>query len=445
MKAIILAAGKGERLKPFTEKKPKGLLKLLGLSLLERNILMLHQMGIKDVGIVVGYKGGEIIHSLSSAKLPAQISLSFFTNPDWEKGNGTSLLCAQKFVENEEFFLVLMADHVFDSKGVKEFLENSLKERGVSHLWVDTSLNPGIDIEDATKVQLEGDLVKEIGKGIEKFEGVDCGMFFFTPEIFPALKKAFENREFSLTSGVRRLVRKKLLKAEIIDAFWQDIDTPSDLKWAKKKLLLSLRNPKDGWVSKYLNRPISLSLTSLLAQTSLTPNQVSLTSFALGLLSALFFFFQKSLAAAIFCQLSSIIDGIDGEIARAKFEQSQFGSILDSILDRYADAAIICGLTFLSYVQKPSPLPLILGALALTGAPLSMLFKEKFKNIFKKEYLPQQEDRWANFLFANRDGRLFVIFLFSLFNFPLIGLTIISINSHLLTLARLCYLKRKAE
>ncbi len=445
MKAIILAAGKGERLKSFTERKPKGLIKLLGLSLLERNIFILNQVGIKEVGIVVGYKGGEIIHYLSSTKLPPEISLSFFTNLDWEKGNGTSLLCAQKFVENEQFFLVLMADHIFDPRGVKEFIENSLKEKGISHLWVDASSNPGIDIGDATKVQLEGDFVKEIGKKMEKFDGIDCGMFLFTPEIFSALKKAFEKEECSLTSGVKELARRKLLKAEIIDAFWQDIDTLSDLKWAKKKLLSSLRNPKDGWIARYLNRPVSLFLTSFLTQTAFTPNQASFLSFALGLLSALFFFLQKSFIGAIFCQLSSIIDGIDGEIARAKFEQSHFGSLLDSILDRYADAAIICGLTFLSYVQKPSLFPIILGALALTGAPLSMLFKEKFKNIFKKDYLPQQEDRWANFLFANRDGRLFIIFLFVLFNLPFIGLIIISLNSHLLTLARLYHLKKSAE
>ncbi len=441
MKAIILAAGKGERLQPLTKNKPKGLLKLLGLSLLERNIFLLKEIGVKEIGIVVGYKGEEIIRNLSF-NLSSQIQLYFFKNPHWKKGNGSSLLCAQKFVQNEDRFLLLMADHFFEPKGAREFIERSLKEKGFSHLWIDTSAAPGINREDATKVKLEKNFIVDIGKNLKDFDGIDCGMFLLTPEIFPALKKAAKNNECTVTAGIKELAKKKHLKAEPIKAFWQDIDSFTDLKWARKKLLSSIRSPTDGWVAKFINRPVSLFLTSLLAETSLTPNQITFFSFLLSLASALFFFLQNSFVAGILCQLSSIIDGIDGEIARVKFKQTPFGSILDSILDRYADAAIISGLTFLSYMQKPSSLPIILGALALSGAPLSMLFKEKFKSTFKKTYLPQKEDQIANFLFANRDGRLFIIFIFSLLNLPLIGLLIISINSHLLTLNRLIQVKR---
>lgn len=110
-------------------------------------------------------------------------------------------------------------------------------------------------------------------------------------------------------------------------------------------------------------------------------------------------------------QFASILDGVDGEIARLKFMRSNYGGLLDAILDRYGDFLIIIGMTYAWYTAAADPLALGIGAAALTGIPLSMLFKEKFHALTGKPYIPEIHDGITRYLPANRDGRLFIIFL----------------------------------
>lgn len=101
----------------------------------------------------------------------------------------------------------------------------------------------------------------------------------------------------------------------------------------------------DGFVSRYLNRPISRPIASALAHTPLTPNQVSFFSLGVAVGSFFSFVYGYHIVAALLAQASSIIDGVDGDLARAKQMTSAFGGFLDAILDRYADAVILLGLT----------------------------------------------------------------------------------------------------
>ena len=61
LKAIILAAGEGKRLRPLTDDRPKTMVKLFGMSLLERQIITLNNCGINDIVVVGGYKDETII------------------------------------------------------------------------------------------------------------------------------------------------------------------------------------------------------------------------------------------------------------------------------------------------------------------------------------------------------------------------------------------------
>ena len=68
MKAVILAAGRGSRLGELTKERPKGLVKLLGLTLLERAILSAKEGGVEDFVIVIGYKGEKIREEIGDGK-----------------------------------------------------------------------------------------------------------------------------------------------------------------------------------------------------------------------------------------------------------------------------------------------------------------------------------------------------------------------------------------
>ena len=75
-----------------------------------------------------------------------------------------------------------------------------------------------------------------------------------------------------------------------------------------------------------------------------TPNQVSLLSFIVALISSGLFFFGNAILGAIFIQLANTIDHSDGEIARLKHKQSPFGDFLDAVFDRTADIFVYLGI-----------------------------------------------------------------------------------------------------
>lgn len=135
--------------------------------------------------------------------------------------------------------------------------------------------------------------------------------------------------------------------------------------------MLIIGKSTDGPVSKYLNRKISTRITKIIIKyhIPLTPNQVSLISFILGVVATLSYVYVNPVVAGILVQLSSIIDGVDGELARALNKTSRKGGFIDAILDRIADIAIITGLTtyiVLNDILNPT-LILHIAILAITG------------------------------------------------------------------------------
>jgi phosphatidylglycerophosphate synthase len=105
--------------------------------------------------------------------------------------------------------------------------------------------------------------------------------------------------------------------------------------------------PQDGFVSRFLNRPVSRRITRVLLRFPIHPNAWTISTFVLPLVASLFFvrgdYFSVVIGAAIF-QLFSILDGCDGEIARAKDLESKFGERLDSFCDFFASLLYVVAL-----------------------------------------------------------------------------------------------------
>jgi phosphatidylglycerophosphate synthase len=123
----------------------------------------------------------------------------------------------------------------------------------------------------------------------------------------------------------------------------------------------------DGPVSRYLNRRISVPLAKALARTPATPNQVSVAALAIAVAAAVLLAAGRNIEGGLLIQASSIVDGMDGDLARAKAMASRFGGLFDAVLDRYADAAIALGLAWYAYRHEDWPAPLLVGIVAAVG------------------------------------------------------------------------------
>ena len=107
-------------------------------------------------------------------------------------------------------------------------------------------------------------------------------------------------------------------------------------KQAQRGLFSRMRKPVDGLVSRTINRRISLAITGLFIDTSMTPNQMTIVANIIGAFGV-YFTWQGTWGTlalgAFLVQMQSVLDGCDGEIARLKFQSSRMGEWLDNVLD----------------------------------------------------------------------------------------------------------------
>ena len=422
MKCLIIAAGEGSRLSQRGDSKP--LVPLLELPLIERVILNANRAGISDFYIVTGYNGEKLRKHLNQFSQNKNLKISYFQNNQWEKENGLSVLAAKK--EINENFILLMSDHIFD----KSILEDLMQEKvvyGEIILAVDYNLkNKIVDIDDVTKVLVDdkGRIIN-IGKNIKKYNAYDTGIFLCSPAIFEALEESSANGDTSLSAGIKIIAKQKKSKVfDIKGKYWIDVDDENAFKKAENILLADLKKVSDGPVSRYLNRPISIRISKHLLKISITPNQISLFSFIFSMVGALFFLFggyANLLIGGILAQIASIIDGCDGEIARLKFQTSEFGGWYDAVLDRYADAFLLFGLTYYVYFLGENLFYLFIGFLAIIGAFMNSYTADKYDGLMKKNLT-----RGKHYFRIGRDVRIGIIFIGTLINQPALVLFIIA-------------------
>ncbi len=192
----------------------------------------------------------------------------------------------------------------------------------------------------------------------------------------------------------------------------------------------------DGYISKYINRKASEPMARLLARTRLTPNQATWGAFGIALLSCISFIFGHNIIGGLLAQLSSIVDGIDGSLARLKGMSSTFGGFLDSVLDRYADILIVLGLTLWSLSHETYPGIWLVGFLAIAGTICISYTRARIDSAHRHLF-----DKGLKSL-ASRDRRLFLIMLGGITGQAYFCLIIIAALTNLVVFYRLIYIYR---
>ena len=197
-----------------------------------------------------------------------------------------------------------------------------------------------------------------------------------------------------------------------------------------------MSKPQDGFVSRFLNRPISSRITRLLVRFPIRPTAFTASIFVLPLVAGVFFLHGSYLSilfgAAIF-QVFSILDGCDGEIARAKNLESKFGERLDNLCDFLGSLIYVLALgTGLNHFKEGVVCAVLITANELVlrwGTGAKRLDSEDFHESFYARHhgmighsgLLDLGERfvWWLFQLTKRDVAIFVFLILALLNLPI--------------------------
>ncbi|UCE73531.1 MAG: NTP transferase domain-containing protein [Methanomassiliicoccales archaeon] len=198
MKAVILAAGEGTRLRPFTVSKPKVMIPIANRPIIEYAVDALSQNGIKDIVIVVGYKKERIMsHFEDGKKFGVDIKYVFQPKP---LGTAHALLQAQEDITSD--FLVLPGDNLIDLKEVSKLMESE----GENSLLIAES-----DIPSKYGVVFleKGNITKILEKPPEKLSNlISTGIYRFTPGVFDSISVMGEEGKHALSAVVQFMIEK---------------------------------------------------------------------------------------------------------------------------------------------------------------------------------------------------------------------------------------------
>jgi phosphatidylglycerophosphate synthase len=185
----------------------------------------------------------------------------------------------------------------------------------------------------------------------------------------PSSVGSFEELEESLAA------MGSVVPVPVRDDLWQRVSTPKDRLAAEQKLNGWLVKPTDGIFAR-TNRRISIPISRQLMKFPITPNMVSIFTLGVGFASGLFFAYGgywDALFGAFLCLFASILDGCDGEVARLKFQESDFGCWLETVCDYLFYLVLFVGMTIGLWRSSETKTYLVWGALLLFGAMASFL------------------------------------------------------------------------
>lgn len=230
----MLAAGYGARHALGNELILKPLLPVAGRALILRTLDGLELAGCARVVVVVGYAESRIRQFLHE-NYHGDVELEIVSNERFDLNNGVSILAARDVLPEE--FVLAMSDHVFEPAVMRLVARNGCPSQGAT-LVVDFKLDSVFDVEDATKVVVANERVVRIGKELNVFNAVDCGLFLAGRGLLDALDEVFQaTGNVSLSQGVQKLADQGRMHAlDIGPGRWQDVDTPEMLFVAERLL-----------------------------------------------------------------------------------------------------------------------------------------------------------------------------------------------------------------
>jgi bifunctional UDP-N-acetylglucosamine pyrophosphorylase/glucosamine-1-phosphate N-acetyltransferase len=249
MKAVVLAAGLGTRMRPLTFTKSKFLLPVAGKPALDHVLLLLKNAGISEVAMVVGYGKEQIMERYGDGS-GLGVRLEYLHQREL-LGTANAVSIAEDFISGENF-LVMNGDTLVDQESLNLLLKHYEKVKSSEAFG---GIMATIEVEEPEQfgiVFLDGDRVTEIVEKPKKVKSklANAGVYIFTPEIFDAIKKTKKSKrgEYELTTSIQIMVNKgkKILVSPL--NLWADIGRPWDLLVANEYFLRGQKGDIHGKV-----------------------------------------------------------------------------------------------------------------------------------------------------------------------------------------------------
>jgi len=243
MQSVVLAAGEGVRLRPFTESIPKVMVPIANRPILEYVIDSLVHNGVRDIIVVVGYKKESIMDYFQNGKeFNANIQ---YVIQDKQLGTGHALIQAKEYLKGR--FLILPGDNIISRKT----LENILDQKHASLLVTESDIPSKYGV-----VELEKDIIKNIVEKPIEIVGnlISTGIYILNKNILTSIEEHTSQGINELTSSVQHLIENgeeiQVLKNK---GLWADAVYPWDLLSLNELVLHSQHSALGGTIEEDVN------------------------------------------------------------------------------------------------------------------------------------------------------------------------------------------------
>jgi len=248
LKAVVLAAGEGIRLRPLTLTRPKHLIPIGGKPLLERVLLSIKSAGLDEALIVVNYMADRLKQYFGGGS-KLGMKLEYVFQPE-VRGTADAVIPAESYVKED--FLLIYGDLFVTPNVVKEVLQSREREGTSASMAVVPVRHP----EHYGIVKLEGsrviDIIEKPKPGEAPTSLANAGIYVFPTEIFEKIRQTQPSPrgEYELTDSIRLLIKggQGVAAAQIPRGEWLDIGRPWDLLEANKRVLSQIKPKVNGLI-----------------------------------------------------------------------------------------------------------------------------------------------------------------------------------------------------
>lgn len=237
MKVIVLAAGSGTRLAPYTDLKPKCMVEVCGKPILDYQLELFAKENFSEIVVVSGYRNEEIRRD----------AITKVINPKFASTNMVySLFCARDYFDDD--IIISYGDIIYSERVLKKIMAaegefSVVVDKDWRDLWASRMENP---LDDVESMRIEGDRIVELGKKVTSLDAVQgqyIGLMKIRKDFLPTMLefylsldrdvlydgKSYEN--MYLTSFIQLLINRfGNVSPVFINGGWIEVDTVADLE-----------------------------------------------------------------------------------------------------------------------------------------------------------------------------------------------------------------------